>query len=84
MSYGYVQTKAKKQLHHRHLFGIAIRRRRQELGWSQERLAEVADVHRKFVGHVERGEQNISIDSQIRFAAALKTSLAALFDDAGL
>ena len=54
------------------------------MGYSQERLAEVADVHRNFVGHIERGEQNISIDSQIRFATALKTTLAALFDDAGL
>ena len=64
--------------------GLAIRRRRQELGFSQERLAEVADVHRNFVGHVERGEQNVSIDSLVRFAAALKTSLADLFADAGL
>ena len=64
--------------------GLAIRRRRQELGLSQERLAEIADVHRNFVGHVERGEQNVSIDSLVRFAAALKTSLASLDSDAGL
>lgn len=55
-----------------------------ELGWSQERLAEVADVHRNFVGHVERGEQNVSIDSLVRFSAALKTRLADVFADAGL
>lgn len=84
MSHGGVQNKATKRLHHRHLFGLAIRKRRQELGWSQERLAEVADVHRNFVGHIERGEQNISIDSQVRFAAALKTTLATLFEDAGI
>ena len=79
-----VEKRATKRLHHRHLFGLAIRKRRRELGWSQERLAEMADVHRNFIGHVERGEQNISIDSQIRFAAALKTSLASLFADARL
>ena len=65
-------------------FGMAVRRRRQVLGLSQERLAEAADVHRNFVGKIERGEQNISIDSMVRFAKALKCSLADLFNDAGL
>lgn len=73
-----------KREHHRYLLGLAIRRRRKDLGWSQEMLAEVADVHRNFVGHVERGEQNVSIDSLVRFSAALKTSLATLFADSGL
>lgn len=75
---------APKKFHHRHLLGLALRRRRQELGWSQELLAEFADLHRNFVGLVERGEQNVSIDSLVRFSAALKTSLARIFDDAGL
>jgi transcriptional regulator with XRE-family HTH domain len=73
-----------KREHHRYLLGLAIRRRRQELGWSQEQLAEIADVHRNFVGHIERGEQNVSIDSLVRFSVALKTTLSALFTDAGL
>ena len=79
-----METRSAKRVHHRHLLGLAIRRRRQELGYSQERLAEIVDVHRNFVGHVERGEQNVSIDSLVRFAAALKTSLAAIIADAGL
>ena len=69
---------------HRHLLGLAIRGRRRKLGWSQERLAEIADVHRNFGGLVERGEQNVSIDSLVRFSASLKTSLGRLVDDAGL
>lgn len=77
-------SRTAKREHHRYLLGLAIRRRRQELGWSQERLAEVADVHRNFVGHIERGEQNVSIDSLVRFSVALKTRLSALFTDAGL
>ncbi|MCE9614791.1 MAG: helix-turn-helix domain-containing protein [Lentisphaerae bacterium] len=77
-------TRTHKPPHHRYLLGCAIRRRRQALGLSQERFAEVADVHRNFVGHVERGEQNVSIDSLVRFAVALKTSLATLCADAGL
>lgn len=79
-----MEKTAAKRIHHRHLLGLAIRRRRQELGWSQERLAEIADVHRNFVGYIERGEQNVSIDSLVRFSAALKTTLSALFADAGM
>ena len=75
---------ATKKLHHRYLLGLAVRKRRQALGLSQEGLAEVCDVHRNFVGHVERGEQNVSIDSLVRFSAALKVKLADLFADAGL
>jgi transcriptional regulator with XRE-family HTH domain len=63
---------------------MALRKRRLELGLSQEQLAEIADVHRNFVGLIERGEQNISIDSLIRFSKAVKRSLANLFADAGL
>jgi transcriptional regulator with XRE-family HTH domain len=54
------------------------------MGLSQERLAEIADLHRNFVGKAERGEQNLSIDSLARFSTALKTPLAVLFADAGL
>ena len=79
-----MQRLATKKFHHRYLLGLAIRKRRKELGWSQEQLAEVADVHRNFVGHVERGEQNVSIDSLVRFSVSLKTKLSQLFADAGL
>jgi transcriptional regulator with XRE-family HTH domain len=84
LSHALVQSSSAKRVHHRYLLGMAIRRRREELGWPQERLAEVCDVHRNFVGHVGRGEQNVSIDSLVRFSAALKVKLAALFADAGL
>ena len=69
---------------HRREFGLAVRRRRDRPGWSQERLAEAADVHRNFVGLIERGEQNLSIDSMVRFAGAMGCSLAEIFADAGL
>ena len=69
---------------HRRQFGMAVRRRRQGLGLSQEKLAEAADCHRNFIGNIERGEQNLSLDSMVRFAKALKCSLADLFGNAGL
>lgn len=56
-----------------------IRAHRTALGLSQERLAELADVHRTYVGQVERGERNISVDNIDRFASALDIDIAELF-----
>lgn len=69
---------------HRLKLGKAIRRRREKIGLSQEGLAEVVDCHRNFVGLIERGEQNVSIDSLVKFAKALRSSLAELMVDADL
>ena len=44
---------------------------RRELGWSQERLALEAGLHRTFVAHVERGTRNISLDNIDKLALAL-------------
>jgi transcriptional regulator with XRE-family HTH domain len=54
--------------------GKNIRARRLALGYSQERLAEIASLHRTYVGSVERGERNISLESIVRIAAALKVT----------
>ena len=63
------------------LRGIAaanIRRTRLARGWSQEALAHEAGLHRTFIGHVERGETNLSIDNLERLADALKIRAADL------
>lgn len=41
--------------------GAAIRKRREELGYSQEKLAELSGVDRSFICGVERGINNISL-----------------------
>jgi transcriptional regulator with XRE-family HTH domain len=44
---------------------------RARMGISQEGLADLAGLHRTYVGSVERGERNISIDNIERLANAL-------------
>ena len=55
----------------RRVFANQVRRRRKELGISQEELAHRADVHRTFVSQLERGVSNISIDNISRISDAL-------------
>lgn len=60
----------------RERFAHAIRRLRQESGLSQESLAELTGLHRTYIGSVERGERNISIDNMERIARALGVELS--------
>lgn len=62
--------------------GEAIRERRLQLGLSQEKLAEVADVHRNYIGKVERGEQNLTVMNLFRIADALHCNARDILDDA--
>lgn len=60
------------------IFAANVRVRRAELGYSQEALAELAGVHRTYVGMLERGEKNVTIYNIERLAQALRTSPASL------
>lgn len=64
--------------------GRAIRARREAMKVSQDVFADLVGMHRSYVGFVERGEQNLTLDTMTRIAAALKVSLAVLVKEAGL
>lgn len=51
--------------------GLALRRRREELGFSQEYVAERADISAKYLGRIERAEVNAGIDTIERVVSAL-------------
>ena len=60
-----------------------IRNYRTARGLSQEKLAELSGVHHTYVGQVERGEKNATIESIEKIATALNISLSTLFEKLG-
>ena len=63
------------------LFGKRLRELRLERGISQEKLAEMADLHRNYVGVLERGGQNPSLEAICKLARALKVRPAELLSN---
>ena len=63
---------------HRRVLGENIRLHRQKAGLTQEKLAELADLHTNFVGDIERGEENVSVDALVRLASSLRVKVADL------
>jgi len=56
-----------------------IRSRRKEINLSQEELAERCDLHRTYIGSVERGERNVTLSTLEVIAKALKLEIRDLF-----
>jgi transcriptional regulator with XRE-family HTH domain len=48
-----------------------VKRGRRALGLSQEAFADECGLHRTYIGSIERGERNVSIDNIERIASAL-------------
>jgi len=61
--------------------GRRIRSFRQSKGWSQEKLAEKAGLHRTYIGSIERGEVNVSLNNIVLVASALEVKIVELFID---
>ncbi|ENO87824.1 helix-turn-helix domain-containing protein [Thauera linaloolentis] len=59
-------------------FGPVIRSLRQRQRWSQERLAELANLNRTYVGEIERGDVVPSLLTAHKLAVALQTPLSVL------
>jgi transcriptional regulator with XRE-family HTH domain len=60
--------------------GKQVRKLRLERGLSQEKLAELANLHRNYVGGVERGERNIAIINIVALAHSLRVRPAKLLE----
>lgn len=61
-------------------FGRRLRDLRVRAGLSQEEFAEAVQLHRTYIGSVERGERNVSLVNLARIAKALKLSLSQLLE----
>jgi len=58
--------------------GYKIREYRKKKEWTQEKLALEADLHRAYVGQIERGEKNIGIKNLSKIANTLGVSVEKL------
>jgi len=61
-------------------FGKRLRELRHKKGYSQEKLAEIASLHRNYIGMIERGERNITLLNIKKIARALNIETKELFD----
>ncbi|WP_445172465.1 helix-turn-helix domain-containing protein [Microcoleus sp.] len=62
------------------IFGAQVRKLRKARGLSQEELAELAELHRNYIGGIERGERNVALLNIVRLAKALGVSLSELLE----
>jgi len=65
----------------RALLGERVRFVRKRLSLSQEGLAERCGLHRTYIGGIERGERNVSLDNIYKIARALEIHVGEFFDD---
>ena len=65
------------------ILGQRIRNYRVGQGLSQERLAELSGCHHTYVGQIERGEKNATLESIEKISAALNVSLSTLLEKLG-
>ncbi len=64
---------------HLRAFGFRVRALRNKRGISQENLADLCELDRSYIGGVERGERNISLNNIIKICDALEVSVPVFF-----
>jgi transcriptional regulator with XRE-family HTH domain len=62
------------------LFGTRLRELRKLRGWSQEQFALNVGLDRSYVGGIERGDRNVSLENICLIARALGTPASELFE----
>jgi transcriptional regulator with XRE-family HTH domain len=62
------------------IFGKNVRQERLEMGISQEQLADLAGLHRTYIGMIERAEKNITLINANKVAKALEVPLIKLLN----
>jgi transcriptional regulator with XRE-family HTH domain len=62
----------------REVLATNVRRLRTAKGLSQEALADLAGIHRNYLGGIERRERNVGLDNLGKLAKALGVSIADL------
>jgi transcriptional regulator with XRE-family HTH domain len=62
------------------IFGVNVQKYRKERQISQEKLAELAGVHRTYVGMIERAEKNITLRNMEKIAKALEVEIKDLLE----
>ena len=63
------------------IFGNNVRKKRLSLKMSQQELGNVADLHRTYIGMIERAEKNITILNAEKIAEALNIKITQLFEE---
>lgn len=63
------------------VFGDKVRELRKEKGLSQEELSFKADLHRTYIGMIERAEKNITLANIEKIANALNVNIKELFNE---
>ena len=63
-----------------HAFGVRVRELRLEKNLSQEELADLSNLHRTYIGMIERAEKNLTLLNIDKIAKALEISLSDLLN----
>lgn len=63
------------------IVGERLRAKRRELGYSQEQTAELAGLHPTYIGQLERGEKNATLESIEKLCRALHYPMSRLFEN---